>query len=99
MSGDAKRGNTSAQPSIRVRVSDVKARSQGLDAGAGDLGSVLIGTLGQAGRTGLVEAIARKVMSAASATPGARALTRREAADLARRIVDRLIEEAQGKRS
>jgi hypothetical protein len=99
MNGEPKRGTISAERTIRVGVSDVKVKSEGPGTAAGDRSSVLAETLGHVGRSGLIEALTKKVTSEAPATPGATALTRREAADLARRIVDRLITEEQGKRS
>lgn len=97
MSGESKPGTMRAERVVRVGVSDVEVSSQGLGTAARGRGGVLAATLEHTGRSGLIEALSNRLISEARAAPGPTALTRREAVELARRIVDRLITEEQDK--
>ena len=93
MSSDTKPSLPSATGSTRIGVSDVKVSWQGAGMTAGEDGGTLTEALGQAGRDGLIVALTEKVIREAAATTLGRRLTRREAAQLATRIADRLIAE------
>lgn len=88
MTGNPKVMAPGATAPRRVDVSDVRLTVQGTGpmAGGRDLASVL----SQVGHAGMVDALATRILNDVARTPGGRALTRRDATEIAQRIVDQL---------
>ncbi len=88
MTGNPKPIAPGAATPRRVAVSDVRLTVQG--AGPTTGGRDLASVLSQVGHAGMVDAMATRILSDAVRSPGGRALTRRDATEIAQRIVDQL---------